>query len=95
MLQGFNNKEYDDYLKYYNDTRNDVINFKILPDAANENDKILNVNLNLFLRMLGASNEIIEDDYKTMQFMLYVKHTMDEAKALRHIFDKSPESYWE
>jgi hypothetical protein len=41
--------------------------------------------------MLGASNEIIEDDYKTLQFMFYVKYTMDEARAMRNIFDKEPD----
>jgi len=93
MLEGINHKEYNDYLKYYSDGNHDIVHFKILPEAANENDKVINVNLNLFLRMLGASNEIIEDDYKTLQFMFYVKSTMDEARALRHIFDKEPESF--
>lgn len=91
MLEGINNKEYDDYLKYYSDIDKGVYNFKALPEVANENDKVLNVNLNLFLRILGASNEIIDDDYKTFQFMLYVKHSLDEARTIRNIFDKQSE----
>jgi hypothetical protein len=93
MLEGINRKEYDDYLKYYSNINTSVVKIKNLPDAANEYDKVINVNLNLFLRMLGASNEIIEDDYKTLQFMFYVKFTMDEARAMRNIIDKEPDSY--
>ena len=92
MLEGINHKEYNDYLKYYSDTNHEVVHFKILPEAANEHDKVINVNLNFFLRMLGASAEIIDDDYKTLQFMFYVKSAMDEGRVLRHMFDKVPES---
>ncbi len=37
----------------------------------------MNVNLNLFLRMLGATNEIIDDDQKTLEFMFEVKKKLD------------------
>lgn len=37
----------------------------------------MNVNLNLFLKMLGASNEIIGDDQKTLGFMFDIKTKLD------------------
>jgi hypothetical protein len=37
----------------------------------------VNVNLNLFLKMLGATNEIICDDQKTLEFMFDIKNKLD------------------
>jgi hypothetical protein len=42
-----------------------------------EKDSI-NLNLNLFLRLLGATNEIIFDDKKTLEFMISIKNRIDE-----------------
>jgi hypothetical protein len=38
----------------------------------------INLNLNLFLRLLGATNEIIFDDKKTLEFMISIKNRIDE-----------------
>ncbi len=40
----------------------------------------MNVNLNLFLKMLGATNEVIEDDQKTLEFMFEVKNKIDKLR---------------
>jgi len=87
MLTGINCKEYNDYLKYYSNFNMDITKFKILPEESNGNDKVININLNLFLRILGASNEIIEDDYKTLQFMFYIKLALEEFKCIKHIIE--------
>lgn len=46
------------------------------------NDSI-NLNLNLFLRLLGATNEIIFDDKKTLEFMISIKNRLDEPLIVK------------
>lgn len=81
MSEGISHKEYGDYLKYYSNENLEKKSFNILSQIQNSEDKPININLNLFLKLLGATNEIIEDDYKTLQFMLHVKFSLDECRA--------------
>jgi hypothetical protein len=83
MFDGINNLEYCDYLKYYSSINNDVTIIKKLYELGDEENKVININLNLFLRILGATNEIINDDFKTLQFMIYIKVSLDEAKSIK------------
>ena len=39
MLQGINNKEYCDYLKYYSEISNNISDINFFPEAANESEK--------------------------------------------------------
>jgi hypothetical protein len=41
----------------------------------------VNINLNLFLRLLGATNDIICDDQKTLEFMFEIKRKLEEASG--------------
>ena len=43
----------------------------------------INLNLNLFLRLLGATNEIIFDDKKTLEFMINIKNRLDEPLTVK------------
>lgn len=47
----------------------------------NKEGEEMNVNLNLFLKILGATNEIIDDDQKTLEFMFEVKRKLEEFDA--------------
>jgi hypothetical protein len=42
----------------------------------------VNINLNFFLRLLGASKEVIDDDQKTLEFMMDIKKRLDEANGV-------------
>lgn len=81
MIEGINHNEYGDYLKYYSNENLEKKSFDILSQIQNTEGKSININLNLFLKLLGATNEIIEDDYKTLQFMLHIKFLLDEHRA--------------
>ena len=42
----------------------------------------ININLNFFLRLLGATKEVIDDDQKTLEFMMDIKKRLDEANGV-------------
>ena len=50
----------------------------------------MNVNLNLFLKMLGATNEIICDDQKTLEFMFDIKNKIDALNKAPDETQNSP-----
>ena len=43
---------------------------------------MVNVNLNFFLKILGAKSEVISDDSKTLEFMFDIKRKLQECGHL-------------
>jgi len=56
-------------------------NEKIFVTQTKE-EPMVNVNLNFFLKILGAKSEVISDDSKTLEFMFDIKRKLQECGHL-------------
>jgi hypothetical protein len=60
---------------------NSLPNEKIFVTQTKE-EPMVNINLNFFLKILGAKSEVISDDSKTLEFMFDIKRKLQECGHL-------------